>query len=161
MSFGAEFYVLIGFVVFVGIGIYLGAHRMVLSALDARGQAVADELKQATNLRDEANALLASLEKKKSEAEAAAKQIIADAKTEAERLAKDAAERMTEFVARRTQQAEATIAFAERQAAADVRAAAADRAAQTAEFVLRRAVQGQTADALVSTEIGAIGKKLN
>src|SRR5476651_2245565 len=130
MIFGAEFYVAIGFVVFVGIALYLGAHRMVLSGLDARGKAIADELAQAKKLRDEATALLAGFEKKRSDAEAAAARIVADARAEAQRLAAEAAERMNDFVTRRTQQAEAKIAFAEQQATADVRAAAADHAAR-------------------------------
>ena len=57
-------------------------------------------------------------------------------------MAKDAAERMNDFIARRTKQAEAKIALAEAQAAADVRAAAADRAAKAAETVLRDQMQG-------------------
>ena len=70
MEFGAEFYVLVAFIVFMCLLGYLGAHRFVLSALDARGQAIADELAEAAKLRAEATALLASFEKKTIEAEA-------------------------------------------------------------------------------------------
>ena len=70
MEFDAEFFVLLGFLVFVGILIYFGAHRIVLKALDARGEAIAAELAQAAKLRQEATALLASFEKKSAEAEA-------------------------------------------------------------------------------------------
>ena len=161
MAFGAEFYVLLGFLVFVGIGFYLGAHKMVLSALDARGKAIGDELAQAVKLREEATALLASFGKKRADAEAAATRIVADARAEAQRLAAEAAARMDEFVARRTQQAETKIAFAEQQAAADVRAAAADRAVKASAIVLRGAAQGASADALVAGDIAALGKRLN
>jgi F-type H+-transporting ATPase subunit b len=68
---------------------------------------------------------------------------VAEARAQAEQTAKDAAERMSEFIARRTRQAEAKMAFAEAQAAADVRAAAADRAAKAAETVLRQQMQGE------------------
>ena len=44
MEFDAEFYVLLGFVVFVGVLIYVGAPRMLLKALDARGEAIAAEM---------------------------------------------------------------------------------------------------------------------
>ena len=44
MEFDAEFYVLCGFIVFVGLLVYLGAHRTVLKALDARGEAIQTEL---------------------------------------------------------------------------------------------------------------------
>jgi len=63
MEFDAEFFVLLGFLVFVGVLIYFGAHRIVLKALDARGEAIAAELAQAAKLRQEATALLASFEK--------------------------------------------------------------------------------------------------
>ena len=90
MEFGAEFFVLLGFLVFLCLLVYVGAHRMVLKGLDARGEQIADELRQAAKLREEAVALLASFEKKKAEAEASAAQIVADARVQAEQLAKDA-----------------------------------------------------------------------
>ena len=112
MEFNAEFYVLLGFIVFLCLLGYLGVHRTVLTALDARGKAIADELAQAARLRAEATALLASFEKKAVEAEANAAAIIAEARAQAEQLARETAERMNDFVARRTKQAEAKIALA-------------------------------------------------
>ena len=161
MAFGAEFYVLLGFLVFVGIAIYFGAHKMVLSGLDARGKAIADELAQAVRLREEATALVASFEKKKADADAAAAQIVTEARAEAQRLAAEAADRMNDFIARRTKQAEAKIAFAEQQAAADVRAVAADRAAKASEIVLKGAAAGQSGDDLVNREINDLRNRLN
>jgi F-type H+-transporting ATPase subunit b len=161
MEFGAEFFVLLGFLVFLCILYYVGAHRMVLKGLDARGEQIAEELKQATKLRDEAVALLASFEKKRVEAEASAAQIVADARVQAEQLAKDAQDRMNDFVVRRTKQAESKIALAEAQAAADVRAAAADHAARAAEIVLRAETQGQTGSDLVAKEIAGLRSRLN
>ena len=161
MEFDAEFFVLLGFLVFVWMLVYLGAHRMVLKALDARGEAIAAELAQAAKLRDEATALLASFEKKTAEAEANAAAIVAEARAQAEQLAKDAAERMDDFIARRTKQAETKIALAEAQAAADVRAAAADHAAKAAEVVLRDQMQGAAGAELVAREIAGIKNRLN
>jgi F-type H+-transporting ATPase subunit b len=161
MEFGAEFYVLVGFIVFLCLLGYLGVHRIVLSALDARGQAIADELAEAAKLRAEATALLASFEKKTIEAEANAAAIVADARAQAEQLAQETAERMNEFVARRTKQAEAKIALAETQAAADVRAAAADLAAKATEVVLRRETQGAAGAELAAREIAALKDRLD
>jgi len=161
MTMDAEFYVLCGFVVFVLVLLYFGAHKIVLNGLDARGRAIADELAQAAKLRQEAQALLASFDKKRVEAEAQAKDIIAEARAQAEQLAKDAAVRMEEFIVRRTAQAESKIAFAEQQAAADVRAAAADHATRAAEIVLRGEAQGPAGAELVSREIGSLRGRLN
>ena len=94
MEFDAEFFVLLGFLVFLGVLVYFGAHRTVLKALDARGEAIAAELSQAAKLRDEATALLASFEKKTAEAEANAAAIVAEARAQADQLASDAAERL-------------------------------------------------------------------
>ena len=157
----AEFFVLLGFLVFIFVLGYFGAHKMVLNGLDARGKAIADELDQAAKLRREAESLLASFDKKRADAEAQAASIVAEARAQAEQLGKDAALRMEEFVARRTQQAEAKIAFAEAQATAEVRAAAADHAARAAEIVLREEAQGAAGSELVSREIGALRARLN
>ncbi|HLJ71342.1 MAG TPA: ATP F0F1 synthase subunit B [Roseiarcus sp.] len=157
----AEVFVTIAFIVFLCLLGYIGAHRMVLSALDKRGKDIAEELGEAAKLRDEALALLASFEKRAAEAEAHAAEIVANAKTEAEALAKETAERLAEFVARRTKQAEAKIAMAEAQAAADVRAAAADQAAKAAEIVLRKETQGATGADLVAREIAGLKSRLN
>ena len=157
----AEFYVTLGFIVFICLLGYLGVHRTILKGLDARGAAIADELAQAAKLREEAVALLASFEKKAVEAEAAAAAIVADARAQAETLAKDAAARMEEFIVRRTKQAESKIAFAEAQAAADVRAAAADHSARAAEIVLRGETRGPTDEDLVTREISALKSRLN
>jgi F-type H+-transporting ATPase subunit b len=161
MEFDAEFYVLLGFIVLLCIMGYLGVHRMLLTSLDARGKAVADELAQAAKLRDEAKALLASFERKTAEAEASAAAIIAQARAEAEQLAKEVAERMGDFVARRTKQAEAKIAMAEAQAAADVRAAAADHAVRAAETVLRGDTAGAAGAEIVDREIARLKDRLN
>jgi F-type H+-transporting ATPase subunit b len=161
MEFGAEFYVLAGFIVFLCLLGYLGVHRTILKGLDARGEAIKEELAQAARLRAEAVALLASFEKKAAEADASAAAIVAEARAQAEQMSKDAAARMEEFIARRTKQAEAKIAFAEAQAAADVRAAAADHAVKAAEIVLRGETGGATGAELVSREISSLRSRLN
>ena len=161
MHINPEVFVLLGFLVFVGILVYVGAPRMVLQALDARGEAIRSELAEAAKLRDEATALLASFEKKSAEAEADAAAIVAEARAQAEQMAKEAAERMKDFIDRRTRQAEAKIALAEAQAAADVRAAAAERAAKAAEAVLREQMQGVAGADLLAREIADIKNRLN
>ena len=161
MEFDAEFYVLLGFLVFMGLLVYLGAHRIVLKGLDARGEAIAAELAEAAKLREEATALLASFEKKSAEAEANAAAIVAEARAHAEQLAAEAADRLKDFIARRTKAAEDKIAFAEAQAAADVRGAAADRAAKAAEIVLRDQMGGPAGAELVARDIGDLRSRLN
>ncbi len=159
--FGAEFFVLIGFIVFLCLLGYVGAYRMLLGALDKRGEAIKEELDQAAKLRAEATALLESFERKKLEAEANAAAIVAEARAQAEVLAKQATERMADFVARRGKQAEAKIALAESQAAADVRSAAADFAAKAAEIVLRQETKGAAGAEVAARELAARIDRLN
>ena len=161
MDIEAEFFVLLGFLVFIGVLVYFGAHRVVLKALDARGEAIAAELAQAAKLREEATALLASFEKRTAEAEANAAAIVAEARAQADQLAVEAADRLKEFIARRTKQAEAKIALAEAQAAAEVRAAAAEHAARAAEILLADQMRGAAGADLVTRVIGQIKSRLS
>lgn len=149
----AEFWVALGFVLFVAFLWYLGVHGKLATALDDRARKVADELAQAKRLHDEAAAVLDTFKRKAAAAEAEAAAIVAQARKEAELMSQEAQARLTEYVARRTKQAEQKIAMAETQAAADVRAAAADAAVKAAEIVLRRDPRGTGVSALAGREI--------
>jgi F-type H+-transporting ATPase subunit b len=157
----SSFFVFLGFVIFLALLGYLGVHTKLAAALDDRSARIARDLAEAKRLRDEAAAVLASFEKKRAEAEAEAQAIIAQARSEAEALSREAAERMADFVARRTKQAESKIALAEAQATSEVRAAAADAAVKAAETVLRSQTKGDVAAELVAKEISALKSRLN
>jgi F-type H+-transporting ATPase subunit b len=156
-----EAWVAIGFICFLALLAYLGVHRKLTDALDARQTRIKSELDEATRLREEAQALLAEFERKGRAAEQEAEAIIASAKTEAERLAAEAKQRMADFVARRTKMAETKIAQAEAQAVADVRSAAADAAVAAAEKLLSAAAKGEVAESLLARGIEDIKQKFN
>jgi F-type H+-transporting ATPase subunit b len=156
-----EFWVAVAFVLFVGVILYVGAHKKMTEALDHRSARIKAELDEARRLRDEADKLLAEYQRKQSEAEREAEVIVADAKAEAERVAAEARVKMEEFVARRTKLAEAKIGQAEAQALADVRAAAADAAVSAAEKILRDSAKGPVADNLIAQGIADVKAKLN
>mgnify|MGYP001552053450 FL=1 len=157
----AEFWVAIGFLVFLGLMGWVGVHRTIGKSLDDRAARIKAELDEARRLRDEAAALLADYQRKRQEAEGEAQEIVAGAKAEAERLAIEAKARIEEFVARRTKMAETKIAQAEAQATADVRAAAADAAVAAAATILRQEAKGELAGRLIARGIEDVGKKLN
>jgi F-type H+-transporting ATPase subunit b len=148
-----EFIVAVCFAIFVGLMIYLGVHRKINSALDGRASRIEAELAEATRLRTEAEALLASFEKRGAEALAEAEAVVAQAHAEAERIASEAHARMSEFIHRRTKQAEEKISVVETQAATEVRAAAADAAIKAAEMVLRGETQGAFGGELIGKGI--------
>lgn len=157
----AEAWVAIAFVLFLGLLVYLGAHRRVIGGIDARQARIKAELDEAVRLRQEAQAVLAEFERKGREAEGEAAAIVASAKAEAERLAAEVRVRMEDFVARRTKMAETKIAQAEVQALADVRAAAADTAVAAAEKILAAAAKGKVAEDLLAKGIEDIKKTFN
>jgi len=142
MPLDAELFVAVGFTLFLGVLLKVGAHNKLFGALDARINRVKSELAEAQKLRAEAEALLASFEQKRTEAEAEAAAIVARAKSEADMIAAEARKRLDEFVARGDKQIKDKIAQAEAQAVAEVRAAAADAAVKVAEGVLLGGVSG-------------------
>src|SRR4051795_5419242 len=156
-----EFWVAVAFVIFLGILVYAGVPKMLLSALDDRGKRVQAELDEARRLKEEAQKLLSEYKAKQRQADAEAAAIIEGAKAEAERIAAESKTKMEEFVIRRTKMAETKIAQAEAQAVADVRAAAAEAAVTAAEKILSETVKGKVADDLISRGIGDVKTKLN
>jgi F-type H+-transporting ATPase subunit b len=156
-----ETWVAIAFVILMGVFAYVGVHRLVLKALDHRGERIKSELDEAKRLKEEAVKVLADYKARRASAEREAEEIVTNAKAEAERIATEAKAKMEDFVARRTKAAESKIAMAEAQAVADVRAAAADAAVQAASTVLSQSVKGKLADDLLAKGITEVRQKLN
>ena len=159
--FGAEFWVAVAFVLFIGVLAYFQVHKLMVKGIDDRRDRIKAELNEARRLKEEAQALLAQYREKQRAAEQEAAAIIAGAQAEAERLALEAKAKMEDFVARRTKMAESKIAQAEAQALADVRSAAAEAAVTAAETILARTVKGKVADDLIAKGIDDVKRKLN
>ena len=157
----AEAWVAVAFVLFLGILVYVGAHRRVIDGIDQRQARIKAELEEARRLREEAQALLVEYQRKRHDADREAEAIIATANAEAERLAAEGKTRLEDFVARRTKMAETKIAQAEAQATADVRSAAAEAAVAAAEKILTAETKGRLAGDLIAKGIEDVRKKLN
>ena len=95
-----EFWVAVGFVILMGVFVYVGVHRTVLTALDHRSQRIKTELDDARRLKDEAAKLLAEYQARRASAEREAQDIIASAQAEAERIASEAKAKLEDFVTR-------------------------------------------------------------
>lgn len=157
----AEFWVLISFLLFMGIIFYLGVPAMIGKSLDDRGEAIRKELDDARRLREEAQKLLADYQRRSKEAEDEAKGIIEQAKREAEALAADSKKSLAESLERRTKAAEEKIARAEAQATSEVRAAAVDAAMAAAQKILAGKTTGDAANALIDESIRNLKGRLN
>lgn len=155
------FWVLISFILFMALLAYLNVPAMIGKALDARADGIRKELDEARKLREEAQALLASYQRKANDAESEAKAIVEQARKEAEALAADAKKSLAESIDRRSKMAEEKIARAETQAVSEVRATAVESALAAAQSILKSRVTGGMSDGLIDQATRDLKGKLN
>jgi len=154
-------YVIIAVALFLVMMMYFGIHKKIAAGLDARTDKIKAELEEARRLREEAQALLASYQRKQKEAEAQAEDIIKQARQDAENMAANARKDLAERLERRAAMAEAKIANAEVQALAEVRGRAADIALDAAQDLLKTGLSSAEKAKLVKSGIASMGDMLN
>jgi F-type H+-transporting ATPase subunit b len=159
--FEPEFWVAVSFFIFLGLVLYLGVHKKVAAALDARAAAIAKELAEVKRLRDEAEKVLADYQRKEGDAAKEAQAIVSLATKEAEILAEETRRSMKEHFERRMKLAEDKIARAEAEALREVRNAAADAAVIAAQSLIAKSLTPETAGTLVKQGIEALKSRLN
>lgn len=156
-----DFVVTIAFLLFVGVLFYYGVPGKLGGMLDKRAADIQSELDEARRLREEAQTVLASYERKAREVEDQAKQIVEHAKIEAREAAEQAKLDIEASIARRLQGAEDRIASAEAAALRDVR----DRATDIAVAAAAEILSGQMTDAqnasLIDDAIATVDAKLH
>jgi len=131
------------------------------AGLDERSQKIQDQIEEATRLREEAQELLASYEKKQHEALKEAESIVQAAKDEAARLSVEAAEQLEASLKRSEQMAKDRIAQAETQAIAEVRTLAVNIAMEATKSILTSDVSDAKASALIDDAIKNMDGKLH
>jgi F0F1-type ATP synthase, subunit b len=130
-------------------------------ALDGRAAKIKARLDEAHQLREDAQEMLATYQRKQRDAMKEAEEIIAHAKTEAERLSKQAAKDLEEALKRRETQALERIAQAESQALKEVQNIAVDVAINAARDVLSQSVTEAQKAALADAAIQDLGRKFH
>jgi F-type H+-transporting ATPase subunit b len=156
----AEFWTGLALAVFLVLMVLLKVPGAALKALDAKAAKIQAELDEAKHLREEAQALLATLKSQREQTEKLAAEMLANAQAEAKRMEVEGQAKLEEQIKRRQELAERRISNAEAQASADVKAAAADLAAQLAENVLAARIAGAKSDPLIDLAVGQIATKL-
>jgi F-type H+-transporting ATPase subunit b len=156
-----EFWVAVSFFLFVGLVLYLGVHKKIAAALDARSAMIAKELDEARRLRDEAEQVLADYKRKQGEVVTETKNIVDLAVREAEALAAETRKSVKEHFDRRIKLAEDKIARAEQDAVREVRTVAVDAAVAAAQSLIAKNLTADRAGQLVSESIGTLKSKLN
>lgn len=153
--------VAIGFAIFIGVLIYVGVPGMISRKLDERSVRIKAELDEARALRDEAQALLASYERRQKEVKAQAEEIVTAARHEAEKAAEAAKEDIRRSVARRLLTAGEQITAAEQAAIRQIKDQAVAVAVAAAGDVLRQRMSPDSASRLVDGAIAEVGAKLH
>ena len=120
MTITPDISVAIAFVIFVVLVVWKGTKK-ITAGLDQRADAIRKQLDETQNLREEAQAALASYQRQQRDALAEADEIVAQAKADAERLKVQAENVLTATIKRREEQAVERIAQAEATAIKDVR----------------------------------------
>ena len=156
-----ELWVGVGFLMVVGLLLYVGVPKLVGGMLDARAAAIKSELDEARRLREEAQALLEGYKKKAAGAEKEAEAIVVEARAEAERFAAESRAALQSLIERRAKGAQDKIAQAEAAALAEIRSMAADAATAAAEKLIVARMDAKRTGTLIAESIKDLSSKLN
>lgn len=156
-----DFVVLLGFLLFIAVLVYFKVPGMLGGMLDKRAEGIRDELDEARKLREEAQSLLASYERKSRDVQAQADRIVEHARQEAELAAEQARAELKVSIARRMAAAEQQIASAQSGAVRDVRDRAAAVAVAAARDVVAAQMTAASANKLIDDAITEVGAKLH
>ncbi|PPR71678.1 MAG: ATP synthase subunit b [Alphaproteobacteria bacterium MarineAlpha3_Bin2] len=146
------FWAAVAFVIFIA-ATAKPISRLLTAGLDKRADKIRSDLEEAEKLREEAQDLLASYQRKQRDALAEAEAIIAHAGEEAERLAVQERDKLEAALERRQKQAIDRIAQAEAQALDLVRAKTVDVALDATRDYLAKELKDNQSDALTDAAI--------
>jgi F-type H+-transporting ATPase subunit b len=156
-----DFVVLVAFLLFLGVLVYFKVPGRLTGLLDKRAAGIRSDLEEARTLREEAQTLLASYERRQGEVKEQADRIVAHAKEESRLAADEARASLTETIERRVKAAEEQIASARAAAVQEVR----ERATRVAIAAAAEVVAGQMdtgrASKLIDESIDTVAERLN
>lgn len=156
-----NFVVLLAFLLFIGVLLYFKVPTLIAGMLDKRAEGIKSELDEARALREEAQTLLASYERKQKEVQEQADRIIAHAKSEANEAADQAKEDIKASIKRRLKAAEDQIASAESSAIREVRDEAVRIAIGAAKDVVAKNMTATDGNKLIDEAISEVDAKLH
>ncbi len=156
-----DFIVSLGFLIFVGVLVFYKVPQMMARMLDKRADDIKSDLAEARQLREEAQTLLASYERKQKEVQEQADRIVASAREQAEIEAEQARKDLDRSVERRVQAAKDQIAQAEADAKRRVRNRAVDVAVAAARDVLKEQMDKDRGGAMIDRSIDTVGQRLH
>ena len=156
-----EFVVTIAFLLFIGLLVYLKVPGLLMGLLDKRAEGIKASLDEAKALRDDAQKLLASYERKQREVQEQSARIVAQARDEAAAAAAKAKEDLKGSIARRVKTAEDQISSAEAAAVREVRNRAVSVAVAAAGDVMAKSLTAKDDDALIDGAIKLVETRMH
>ncbi|MEM9967021.1 MAG: F0F1 ATP synthase subunit B [Pseudomonadota bacterium] len=156
-----DFVVLLGFLLFIAVLVYFKVPSLLAGMLDQRAEGIKAELDEARSLREEAQTLLASYERKHKQVQEQAERIVAAAQDEAANAAEQAKIDLDKSVARRLAAAEEQISSAEAAAVKEVRDQAATVAVAVARDIIAKQLTATQANKLIDEAIAEVETKLH
>lgn len=156
-----EFNVLVGFILFLALLVYLKVPGLLSGMLDKRAEGIKSDLDEAKALREEAQTILASYERKQKEVQEQADRIVEAAKVEAQNAAAEAKEDLKASIKRRLAAAEDQIVSAQASAVKEVRDSAITVAVAAANDVIADKMTAASGNALIEDAIKDVADKLH
>ncbi len=156
-----NFVVLLAFIAFIGVLVYFKVPAMLAGLLDKRAASIRADLDEARSLREEAQSVLASYERKHKDVQEQAHRIVETAKREAQDAAEQAKADIAASITRRLQAAEDQIASAEAAAVRAVRDRAVIVATAAAGDVIAKQLTAADKGKLIEGAIAEVDAKLH
>lgn len=156
-----DFVVVLAFILFIAVLLYFKVPALLTGILDKRAEGVKAEIDEARALRDEAQSLLASYERRQAEVKDQADRIVAQAKEDAAAAAKVAKEDIRNTIARRVQAAEDRIASAESKAVREIRDQAIVNAVGVAKDIITAQIDDAQNNKLFAAALDDVNKRLH
>lgn len=156
-----DFIVTLAFLLFVGILVWFRVPQIVGGLLDKRAEGIRNDLAEARRLREEAQEIYASYERRQREVKTQADEIVANAKREAVLEAEKAKKALQLSIERRLKAAEEQIASAEGDAVRAVRDRAIQTAISAATEILGKQATAEQRAAGIDKAIDDVARRLN
>ncbi|TKZ22097.1 F0F1 ATP synthase subunit B [Shimia litoralis] len=156
-----NFIVLMAFILFIAVLVKFKVPGMLGGMLDQRAEGIQSELDEARSLREEAQTVLASFERKQKEVQEQADRIVEHAKAEAATAAELAKEELKISIARRLAAAEEQIASAQASAVKEVRDQAIVVAVGAASDMITKQMTAAQGNKLIDEAITDVDSKLH
>ncbi|TQS71620.1 F0F1 ATP synthase subunit B [Rhodobacteraceae bacterium] len=156
-----DFVVSLAFLTFVGVLFYFKVPTQLGGLLDKRAAGIKSDLDEARSLREEAQSILATYERKSREVQTQADEIVANAKRDAEAAAEQAKKDLEDSIVRRLNAAEEQIGSAEKAAVKEVRDRAAAIAIAAAGDVLAKQMTASEQNARIDASIKEVAQRLH